>query len=106
MDGADGFTGVGIAFQVEGDHVGAGLCKCVRIPERVGDHQVDVEWEGGRLSDGGQDRDAEGDVGDKDPVHYVKVDHVGAGVLHARQLAAQAGKICRQDRGGNTGFTQ
>ncbi len=49
----------------------------------------------------GDDRRAEGDVGDEMTVHDVEVDPVGAGGVDGGDLGAQPGEIGGQDGGGD-----
>ena len=60
---------------------------------RVVDHQVDVQGQGGGLTDGPDHCGADGDVGDEVAVHDVHVDPVHPGGLRQMHLFRQAAEI-------------
>lgn len=88
-------------FGMDGDAVTAGLSEGFEIVIDRRDHQMAIE---GRVRVGTQRLDdvgTEGNVRHEMPVHYIKVDPVGAGGGDVAHLLAEPGEIRREDRGGN-----
>ena len=85
------------------DDVGAGLTEPLHIANRPVDHQMDIQYHVGLLADRLQHRQAKRNIGDKDAVHHVKVEIVGAGLPAAGNVLAQAVEVGRQN--GRCDFT-
>ena len=75
--------------------VGARVAEPLHIPNRLHDHQVDVQEHVRHLADGLEHRQADGDVGDEHAVHHVYMDVVG--VRDAVDVPLQIGKISGED---------
>jgi len=73
-------------FDLDGDHVGAGLGEGGDELVGVLDHEVAIEGKGGDGADGLNDGWAEGDVGDEVAVHDVDVDDGAAAGSGAADL--------------------
>jgi len=82
-------------FEVHRHPVRTGISKRWNVIIRVLDHQVTIEREFGGLAERPHQLRAEGDVGDKMPVHHVHVNDAPATRCGARNLICQMRKIRR-----------
>ena len=62
----------------------------------LGTHQVDVKSHFGQRTNGGNDAGTKRNIRHKMSVHYVQVQPIPAGALHALHLGGQPGEICGQ----------
>ncbi len=81
---------------VDKDPVRTGLREIRDETVRLLDHQVAVERQLRRLTDGSHHGRAEGDVGDEVAVHNINVDDGAATALGGRDLLPEPGKVRRQ----------
>ena len=86
--------GITAAFQVKSDPVCSGFCKCRYIPQGIGNHQMHIQKQLCMPPDCGKHGDAEGNVGDKDPVHHVEVYHIDLPCAKLVQSLTQVTDIC------------
>lgn len=77
----------------------SGLGKGVQQPLRIRHHQMNVEGQAGQRAQTPDDRRAEAEIGHKDTVHHVQMQHVGPAAFHKGQLLGQMGEITGQNRG-------
>src|SRR5437764_9457454 len=80
------------------EDVGASLRE--RLNVRIGrrNHEMDVEYPLRQRPDRLDDIGAKTDVRHEMPIHDVAMDPVGAGRVDRRDLLAEPGEVCRQDR--------
>jgi hypothetical protein len=75
------------------DDIGAGLDEIGDVAVGIFYHQVDVQGERSYAAHCLNNQGADGDVGDKVPIHDVDVDVVGTGGFNGPDLFAEAGEI-------------
>lgn len=98
-DFLEGFADRVARFDVDRDHVGAGLGEGINEPVGVQEHQVDVEKEAGFPVEGGDDFGAEGEVGDEVAVHDVDMEPAQAELFNEAGGVEQVSVISRQNGG-------
>src|SRR5438874_2366569 len=81
-------------FGMNGDHIGAGIDKCGNVPVRIGNHQVNVQWEPRYFPDGFQDYRANGDIGYEMTVHHIDMQQLSTCVFDLADVITQCCKIC------------
>ena len=84
------------------EQIRARIQEGIRVAPGVVDHQVDVQRTAGHLLDRSHHRRSEGQVGHEVPVHHVQVQPIGPGLLDPAHLFSETGKVCGQQRWGNT----
>ena len=80
--------------------IGAGLGERLQEPVGMLDHQVDLQRQPRDRAQPPHDHRAEGQIRHEMAVHHVDVDPVGPGPLDLGHLLSQAGRVGREDRGG------
>ena len=97
MNFADGGVDVLLRVRLHMDRhqVRPSVAELLHVPDGLGDHQVYVQGQLRGGPDGLHHRDADGDVGDKHPVHHVHMDVVGGG--DAMDIPLQIRKIGGED---------
>ena len=81
---------MGTCFNVHRDGIGATFSESTQESVRFNDHQVDVQRDGSHPRYRLNHRRTHCDIGHKAPVHHIYVDEIGARLLRARHLFAQA----------------
>ena len=74
-----------------------GRAELLHIAQGPVDHQMDINKHIRRLAQGFEHRNPNGDIGDKLPVHNVKMDVIRSGFFDFSHFIAKAGKIRRED---------
>ena len=75
------------------------LAEALDIAHGPVDHQVHVQRQVGDLADARDRGQADGKIGNKQAVHYVNMNILGAGLLDPADVPPEIGKIGSQDRG-------
>ena len=88
---------VGSGFDMGGDDVGTGICKCVDIGIDGRNHQVNVHDALDMGADGGAGGGAKADVGHKMTIHHIHMYPVSALCLNCGTFSAKIGKISGKD---------
>ena len=89
-------------FSVDGQHVRTGIDEGRDVLIGIGDHQMHVQRQFGRLPDGFHDWRADGDVRHEMAVHHVHMEQMGACLLHCADVFTQRRKVRRKDRRGDS----
>ena len=92
-----GAVEVAASFDVDADHVRAGLGEGRDELVGVLDHQMAVEREPGDRADRLDHRRAEGDVGHKVSVHHVDVDNGASAALGRGDFVGEVREVGRED---------
>ena len=90
-----------VGFNVDGHKVSTCLDKLLHVPDGAVDHQMNIQRQIGNLTDGGNHRNADGDIGNKNAVHHVNMDKVCAEVTQSTDIPLQIYKVGRQNGRGN-----
>src|SRR6185369_6981223 len=85
------------SFDVDRDHVGAGVRKFFQILFRLDDHQMGIKRKVGYASHRLNHQWTNSDVGNETPVHYVDMDQTGSAAVGCFYVFTQTGKIGRQN---------
>ncbi len=80
---------------MDGDPVGSGLGEGFQIAVGIFDHQMHVQYPGRYLTRRLDHQRANGDIGDKMPIHDIDMDNLSTGLIHGPDLISQSGKISR-----------
>jgi len=89
---------IGTYLAVDGDRIGARLHEALDVLLGLGDHEMRVERQLRDLAQRFHHREADRNVGHEMPVHYVEVDQIGARLLDAAHLLAQAREVGGKNR--------
>ncbi len=84
---------------VDRDDIASRIDKGIDEAIRVFDHEVHVEGQACRLSQGRDDTGTDGDVRHIVAVHYIHMDQVSAGLLHRLDFLPQPAEIGGQNGG-------
>jgi hypothetical protein len=92
---------VNASFGMNTDNVGAGLPEPFNITVGVDDHKVNIERLEGSLSDLFNDRQAEGNIGNKNTIHHIEMKPVGLAVVDHLYVFLKIKEIGTEQRWGN-----
>ena len=73
---------------MKGQRIGAGFGKRLKVPLRVLDHEMDIEWQIGELPQRANNRKPETNIGDKDPIHHIHMQCRDTRLLKASDFVA------------------
>ena len=79
-------------------YICSGVCKCLRITDRLFDHQMYVHHKSGMSLDRCKDRNPKRKILYKHPVHHIKMQIFCSAFFAEFHLLSQHFEICRQDR--------
>ncbi len=82
------------ALIVDGDAVSTRTDEITDVADRIGDHQMNIEKQLGVRTEGGNDRGAERDVGDKDAVHDIEMQPICTCRFHGGDVCLKICKVC------------
>ncbi len=90
-----------IRFNMNGDSIGPGGNKAIKIFVRPRHHEMNVQCDRGTGSDSGYKLRPEGDIFDKMAVHHIEVEPIRSGLLSSSDLLTDPGPVGCENGGGN-----
>ena len=80
---------------MDGQDICARFAEVVHIANRAVDHQMHVQRKLGDFPDCGDNRNSNGNIGNKFAVHHVNMNIVGARGRQGADVALEVDKVCR-----------